>query len=579
MPLDSFVSCISPNGAELVYSTYLGGTGADIARGIAVDSTGSAWVTGYTTGAGGVNLAPFPTFRPTQPSYGGGVADAFVVRLTPFGNALLFSTYLGGSGSETLLFSANESGRVSVSIDGLGQVHVSGGTDSADFPVKNAAQPNFGGGAGDGFLATYSADQQLLRATYLGGPGNDLASGVASDAVGRVYVTGTTGGSGFPQLNPIQAAPVDPIPGATDAFLVAYNPNGMLALSSVVGGPDADYGGGVTATPDGIVTLVGTTSSESFPGVTVQRASTPPMPLPDAFVARVKRDRAGLAYLMYIGAGDAGVSAVEEGLGIAGLANGSVFITGYTLLPNFPTPNGFQPEHADVDSSPLNQDAFVARIDPTPPPAPDPVGANAKSGRLVVIGWSHTGVDLTSFTLERQAAGGAFQTLAHLPRDESGYIDTTVAPGVKYGYRVLANGEEGSSASIVAEVTPPGLALPDMKGSWIQSAVSVRGTGAQALSSITGKLRIQNLGSGSAGSFIVRVVASTNPLFEASGPLVQEFKVRSLGANATLELAVKKNLAKGIDARGRVLIAFTDRNQQVSEADESNNLAFSPVLR
>jgi len=129
----------------LVYSTYLGGSGDDYGRGIAVDAAGSAYVTGQAESAN------FPTTaNALQPHYGGGNnngGDAFVVKLSPAGNALAYATYLGGSGDDE---------GDGIAVDAAGAAYVTGFTYSTDFPTANALQPRYGGGRDDAFVTKIS---------------------------------------------------------------------------------------------------------------------------------------------------------------------------------------------------------------------------------------------------------------------------------------------------------------------------------------------------------------------------------------------------------------------------------------
>jgi hypothetical protein len=141
------VTKVNPAGSALLYSTYLGGSGGDVGLGIAVDGSGNAHVTG-TTGS-----ANFPTANPIQPA-SGGIFDAFVTKVNPAGFALLYSTYLGGSGSDFGL---------GIAVDGSGNAYVTGGTGSATFPTVNAFQPAFGGGSLDAFIAQISGPAQAIQ--------------------------------------------------------------------------------------------------------------------------------------------------------------------------------------------------------------------------------------------------------------------------------------------------------------------------------------------------------------------------------------------------------------------------------
>jgi hypothetical protein len=151
---DVFVVKLTPDGTALVYATYLGGRGEEGASGIAVDPVGAAYVTGDTTSP------DFPTRNSFQPAPGGTDEDGFVAKLTPDGSALVYSTYLGGSGFDR----GND-----IAVDTAGVVYVVGQTQSADFPTAHPLQPMLSG-VGDVFVAKLMADgAALVYSTYLGG--------------------------------------------------------------------------------------------------------------------------------------------------------------------------------------------------------------------------------------------------------------------------------------------------------------------------------------------------------------------------------------------------------------------------
>ncbi len=197
-PHEAFVTKINPAGSALIYSTYLGGSRSDRGNGgIAVDSAGEAYVTGYT------NSIDFPTTPGAfQTVYGGGFSDAFVTKLKADGSGLVYSTYLGGGDQE------NQVGlyarRGGIALDAAGNAYVTGFTFSTNFPTNNAFQATNGGGE-DAFITKLNAaGSALVYSTYLGGSTVDLSYAITVDSFGNAYVTGSTGSTNFPVLNAFQ---------------------------------------------------------------------------------------------------------------------------------------------------------------------------------------------------------------------------------------------------------------------------------------------------------------------------------------------------------------------------------------
>jgi hypothetical protein len=197
---DAFIAQITPDGSQLVYSTYLGGDRDDWGNGIAVDSKGETVVTGYTYSI------DFPTVAALQP-LSPGLPDVFITKLNAEGSALVFSTYLGGSDRDL---------GGGVALDEVGNVYVTGMTRSSDFPVVDAVQAKYGGSY-DVFVAKLSAEgSALLFSTYLGGNDEeDSIQSIAVDASGSIYVSGTTYSDGFPTAEALQPERA----GWSDAFV------------------------------------------------------------------------------------------------------------------------------------------------------------------------------------------------------------------------------------------------------------------------------------------------------------------------------------------------------------------------
>jgi len=245
---DAFVTKINPAGSALVYSTYIGGMDNDTGFGIAVDASGSAYVSGVT------GSADFPLQSPNQGLYGGGVADAFATKINPAGSALVYSTYIGGSGEDAAF---------NIAIDASGNPYVAGDTDSVDFPLMSPIQSS-NGGAFDVFITKLnSLGSAYIYSTYIGGASNDAANSILIDGSGAAYLTGLTLSTNFPLVAPIQATHGG---GIWDVFVLKVNPAGSaIVYSTYLGGSGTDQSRGLAVDSLGAVYVAGLTSSTDFP--------------------------------------------------------------------------------------------------------------------------------------------------------------------------------------------------------------------------------------------------------------------------------------------------------------------------
>jgi hypothetical protein len=219
---DAFVTKLSADGSALVYSTYLGGSNNDTGSGIAVDALGSADVTGWTVSPN------FPTTPGAFQASGNG--GAFVSKLNAAGSALVYSTYLGGSGG---------AGGSGIAVDASGNACVTGSAGSG-FPTTPDAFQTVSAGGKDAFVSKLNATgSALLYSTYLGGSGDDSGSGIALDGSGNAYVTGTSS-SDFPVTS---GAFQTTFGGWKDAFVAKFSfiaaPALTLTPSSLAFGPQA----------------------------------------------------------------------------------------------------------------------------------------------------------------------------------------------------------------------------------------------------------------------------------------------------------------------------------------------------
>jgi hypothetical protein len=350
---DVFVTKIGSSGSTLIYSTYLGGMNDEKAFAIAVDSAGSAYITGFTQSP---NFPTTPTaFQPVSTT---GIlptnsSDAFVTKLSPGGNALVYSTFLGGN--------TNAENGFGIAVDSSGSAYVTGTTASIDFPTKNPYQPmlSSGGLRVDAFVTKFSPDGTgLVYSTYLGGGGSggglsesgiNEGYGIAVDSSGSAYVTGTTDSSAFPTQNPLQPN----LAGDFDIFVTKFSPAGnTLVYSTYLGGSKAESGFGIAVDSSANAYITGKTASLDFPTV---NAFQPGFAggNEDAFVAKFNPDGSALVYSTYLGG-----SGSEGNLSRIVLdSSGNAYIVGSTDSTNFPTANAIQSARAGPGDN-----AFITKL-------------------------------------------------------------------------------------------------------------------------------------------------------------------------------------------------------------------------
>ena len=270
---DAFLMKLNPAGggaADLLYLTYLGGSGTDRGYGIVVDSLGNAYISGYTASNN------FPTTPGAyQPTYGGGASDVFVAKVNTNASgvaSLVYATYLGGSGDDSGGSSTSVTANsVGIALDSSGNVYVTGATASTNFPTTASAFQATNGGGIDAFVAKLNPAggglADLLYSTFLGGSSNDQGNAIAVDSFGNAYVTGFTNSTNFPTANAFQSASG----GGIDAFVAKLNPGASgaasLIYSSYHGGSGTDRGLGIALDASGNAYLTGLTTSTNFPTV------------------------------------------------------------------------------------------------------------------------------------------------------------------------------------------------------------------------------------------------------------------------------------------------------------------------
>ena len=247
--MDGFMTKFSVAGNSIVYSTYLGGAGDDRVFDIAVADDAAVFVVGSSTSAN------FPTTSASvQPALAGG-RDGFLTHFSLAGNALLYSTFIGGSGTDEVF---------GMSIDAPMNAYLTGRTTSTNFPTLTPLQALNGGGANDAFVAKINPPGvAIVYSTYLGGAGDDQGQGIAIDLARNTFVTGSTTSPNFPtRAQPVQAA----LSGPSDAFVSKLNLAGSaLIYSTYLGGVSADEGFGIGVDLVGSAYVAGFTESDTFP--------------------------------------------------------------------------------------------------------------------------------------------------------------------------------------------------------------------------------------------------------------------------------------------------------------------------
>jgi len=349
---DAFVAKLNPAGTALIYSTYLGGSNQDYATGIAVDSSGNAYVTGYTLSI------DFPTMNPFQSANAGGNCgtalaplpcyDSFVTKLNAAGSALVYSTYLGGTGFDLA------SG---ISVDSSGAAYVVGSTSSTNFPVTSQPlQAVYGGGLYNAFVTKLDpAGSTLAYSTYLGGSSEDHGAAIAIDSAGEAFVTGYTNSSNFPTVSPLQGTLGSGSCGlgqCFDAFIAKLNATGSaLVYSTYFGGNGGDYGYGIAADSAGDAYITGLTTSTNLPVTPGAYQTTGGGTNYDAYVMKINPAGSALIYSTYLG----GIGN-EVGNGIAVDSSGNSYVTGYTHGAGFPIASPLQSVNNGFT------DAFVVKM-------------------------------------------------------------------------------------------------------------------------------------------------------------------------------------------------------------------------
>ncbi|HEY6769282.1 MAG TPA: SBBP repeat-containing protein [Candidatus Sulfotelmatobacter sp.] len=342
---DAFVTKLNSTGTALVYSTYLGGAATDFAFSLALNSAGDVYVAGTT------QSTDFPTtsaaFQKTCASCVKGVPSAFVTELNASGSALVYSTYLGGTG---------DSRGYGIGLDSSGAAYITGRTSSTDFPTTSSAFQKTLNGTVNVFVSKLNTiGSALTYSTFLGGSGSDQANGIAVDSAGNAYVGGSSTSTNFPTTT---GAFQTTLLGTSNAIVAKLNGKGSaLVYSTYLGGNVADTVWGIRVDGTNNVYVAGQTTSTNFPTTAgaFQSVCAGGCASPNAFVTKFNSAGSAPLYSTYLGG-----TGEQEAFALAIDSSGDAYVTGRTNSASFPLTHGsFQTTFGGVF------DAFVTELNPT----------------------------------------------------------------------------------------------------------------------------------------------------------------------------------------------------------------------
>ncbi len=386
-PYDSSQSLIID--PVLSYSTYLGGTTNQFLGGIAADSAGFAYVAGFT------NSTTFPTVTGSfQTVLSNSSGNAFITKLKQDGTGVVYSTFLGGTGT------TGDSAHA-IAVDATGDAYIVGFTSSSDFPLKANAYQSVNKGGGGFFSELDPTGSTLLYSTYLSGSGTDRLNAIALGSNGNAFITGSTTSTDFPVVIATALQNTNNVTGSQigTAFLSRIDPtqSGVpsLVYSTYLGGSKEDAGLGVAVDSAFNAYVTGYTSSTNFPQPATRNGFQQALKNTsgNAFVARIDTTQPSLlVYSTYLGgsANGQGSSPGDVGTAIAvPPAGGVAYLTGYTYATDFPTVAPL-----NTQSNTPFQKAIIAQLDTTKSGAASLTYSTYFGGTVFTLGSTQPGADL-----------------------------------------------------------------------------------------------------------------------------------------------------------------------------------------
>ena len=431
---DAFMTKLTPDGGGPIASTYLGGSGEDVANDVTVDVGGRAYVVGETTST---NLTVINAFQRTY----AGNRDGFFTRFNEAASGIQYATYLGGDDEDRIY---------AVALDASGSTYVTGITRSTNFPATSGAFQVASQGSSDAFLTKFSpVATNLAYSSYLGGSGENTGTGVAVDEFGSAFVAGFTTSTDFPTT--VGAFDTTWNSGVSDGFVSKFSASGSaLSYSTYVGGSGEDVVTRVgTSTPGNVSTpgsvkayITGYTGSVNFPVLDPIRATT--IGGLDVFVTKLAGVNTGLEYSTYLGGG-----ADDIGTAIAVDATGQAYVVGVTRSSNYPFLRGFDNSLGGAS------DVFYTKLS-SPPAGPTNLRLTASTPTSVDLAWDDNSDNETNFDIERRTPTTAFIVVNSVGTNSTTYQDTGLTAETTYIYRIRARNSRGTSPySNALEVTTP----------------------------------------------------------------------------------------------------------------------------
>lgn len=331
-PLDLQVPMIVADDTSLLnFSSYLGGSGDENSMSVGCDAMGNIYVAGTTTSR------DFPLVNPLDDSYEGRFDEGFITKISPTGE-IVYSSYIGGDETEEI---------GDIFVDDAGFVYLTGYTNSADFPIVNAADSTFDNG--DVFVCKINpAGSAFVYSTFIGGSSGEYSRAIWVNEQGEAYIVGETYSSDFPTLNPFDSS----LAGISDCFVTKLSQTGNTILySTLIGGQQDEWARGISVDEEGAMYVTGTTWSNDFP--TLNAVDSMMSGGNDAFALKLNPSGTSLNYSTFLGGND-----VEEGQAIGVDAIGRSYVTGYTTSTNFPTARPLQSTYSG------NLDGFLTVFNP-----------------------------------------------------------------------------------------------------------------------------------------------------------------------------------------------------------------------